>query len=585
MVQDYKLKASEGGIKLQTVIAPFWYRRSCQAILLGCLGLLGLFIANLLGLEDFYNGRLAVGWQPALLAGLAAMAAAAGALGKPSSQSVQKTAWAAYGLFILATGVTVLQTGGVDSPFMALWLLLGVFSGLFGAWALIFMALLVNGYIAYLALVTAKTEALAILALIGELPLVISYTVWRGQSGQSSEKDKAFSALAAELTQVAGKSEIVINAIADGVMAIDGRGVIDLLNPAAQQILGWTKQDALGLDYRSVLKLSNQKSEPLAPDTDPVQLVLTTNQTVATDDLVLTTNSDKKLQVSLMVSPVGSGGAGAIIVFRDITAKKTEERQQAEFISTASHEMRTPVATIEGYLGLALNPKTATIDDKAKEYLQKAQESVQHLGRLFQDLLDVSKAEDGRLNTNPVVVDIVAFTKEVTESFELSAKQKGLVLYFKPVSSSALETNRRLNPVYYALADQGQLREVLSNLIENAIKYTQTGSITVDIGGNDEAITVSVADTGIGIPPEDIPHLFQKFYRIDNSVTREIGGTGLGLYLCRRLVEAMRGRIWVKSEFGRGSTFYVQIPRLTHEEAMERLAQSGNLEAADSANA
>ncbi|RWZ77998.1 MAG: HAMP domain-containing histidine kinase, partial [Candidatus Chaera renei] len=255
------------------------------------------------------------------------------------------------------------------------------------------------------------------------------------------------------------------------------------------------------------------------------------------------------------------------------------------FISTASHEMRTPVATIEGYLGLALNPKTATIDDKAKEYLQKAKESVQHLGRLFQDLLDVSKAEDGRLNTNPVVVDIVAFTKEVTESFELSAKQKGLVLYFKPVSSSALETNRRLNPVYYALADQGQLREVLSNLIENAIKYTQTGSITVDIGGNDEAITVSVADTGIGIPPEDIPHLFQKFYRIDNSVTREIGGTGLGLYLCRRLVEAMRGRIWVKSEFGRGSTFYVQIPRLTHEEAMERLAQSGNLEAADSANA
>ncbi len=546
-------------------------------MLLGSLTLLGLFAVNLLGLEDFYGGRLAVGWQPAILALLAFLAASAGVFGRLSDTLVKKAAWASYGLFIVATGLIVVQTGGVDSPFMALWLLLGIFSGLFGAWALILMAVLVNGYLAYLALVTAKTEAVTILTLIGELPLIISYIVWRGQGGQNSAKDRAFSALTAELTQIASKSEIVINAIADGVMAVNGRGVIELINPAAQQILGWAKQDAINLDYRSVLKLNDEKGDGLTDETDPVQRVLTTNQTVSSDNLTLTTGSGKKMQLSLMVSPVGSGGSGAIIVFRDITAKKAEERQQAEFISTASHEMRTPVAAIEGYLGLALNPQTASVDEKARTYLQKAHESAQNLGRLFQDLLDVSKAEDGRLNSNPTVVDVVAFTKELTATFEINAKQKGLMLFFKPVSSSALETNRRLNPVYYALADQGQLREVLSNLLENAIKYTKTGSIVVDIGGDDDTVVISVTDTGIGIPPEDIPHLFQKFYRIDNSDTREIGGTGLGLYLCRRLVEAMHGRIWVESELGRGSRFFVQIPRLSHEEAMERLAQSENV--------
>src|SRR5690606_7203888 len=109
------------------------------------------------------------------------------------------------------------------------------------------------------------------------------------------------------------------------------------------------------------------------------------------------THSGKKLLISLVVSPVGQIGSGAIIVFRDITKEKAEEREQAEFISTASHEMRTPVASIEGYLGLTLNPATAQIDEKARDFITKAHESAQHLGRLFQGLLDVTKADDGRI--------------------------------------------------------------------------------------------------------------------------------------------------------------------------------------------
>jgi PAS domain S-box-containing protein len=407
--------------------------------------------------------------------------------------------------------------------------------------------------------------------------VLISYFIWHSKGTHEDAKDKAFSALAAELSEVADKSKVVINAIADGVVAIDSSGTIQLINPAAQAALGWSQNDALTLDYKSVLKLGNQKGEPFEDAANPVQQVLATNQTIVNNDATITTNSGKQVMVSLVISPAGSHGSGAIVVFRDITQQKAEERQQGEFISTASHEMRTPVASIEGYLGLALNPQTAAIDDKARQYLTKAHESAQHLGRLFQDLLDITKIEDGRITNNPGIVDVVAFAADVVAGFEVKAKEKGLILLFKPGTSGdspAADISKRLSPVFYISADIDHLREVLSNLVDNGIKYTPEGSVTVDVAGDDKSVTISIHDSGIGIPREDVGHLFQKFYRVDNSATREIGGTGLGLYLCRRLVESMDGKIWVESEFGKGSTFFIQFNRVSHEEAVAQMEAS-----------
>jgi signal transduction histidine kinase len=215
----------------------------------------------------------------------------------------------------------------------------------------------------------------------------------------------------------------------------------------------------------------------------------------------LITNSGRKLLLSVLVSPVGHQGAGAIIVFRDITKEKTEEREMAEFISTASHEMRTPVATIEGYLALAVNPQTASIDEKARLYITKAQESVGHLGELFQDLLDISRVDDGRLKNNPKIVETVAFVDELVANFMNKAKEKGLVLLYKPTVQT--EAIRKLSQVLYVNADNNHLREVVSNLIENAVKYTKQGNVTVDVTSpNQEKVLISVHDTGIGIPPE-----------------------------------------------------------------------------------
>jgi PAS domain S-box-containing protein len=478
-----------------------------------------------------------------------------------------------YLLLAATTAGLIITTGGIGSIFIALWMLIAVFAGLFGVWGLLPI------FIAACAFVASEyikgqlsTEVVVVAVFAGLLPLIASFIIWHNKTGriEGEGTDKAYKNLATELSEVASKSEVVINAIGDGVVAIDAQGIIQLINPAAQAIIGWGKQDALALSYKSVLQLVNMKNEPVDPSLDPVQRVLNNNQEIRSNDLTLITKNGKKIMTSLVVSPVGETGAGAIIVFRDITKEKAEEREQAEFISTASHEMRTPVASIEGYLGLALNPNTATIDEKARDFIMKAHESAQHLGSLFQDLLDVSKAEDGRLANNPKVVDIMAYTHDILQGLQQKATDKGLRLIFKPNPDDG---SKHMTPVYNINVDNDHVREVIDNLTENAIKYTPSGEVVVDITGTDDKVVISVTDSGIGIPTEDIPHLFQKFYRVNNTETNQIGGTGLGLYLCRRLAETMGGRIWLESEYKKGSTFYLELPRIDNQQAAQLIEQ------------
>ena len=560
-------------------LTRFWHRRICEATLLVSAIVVALYFwAYFASDVKSISGALLVNDTAAILAGATAIISFISYLWAPKKYTLY-TALLIYGLLVATTALLVLNTGGTTSPFIALWMITAVFAGIFGIWGILPMLALVNAYLAleYLSAGSISRETIVTVVLAGELPLIVSFMIWHRKSTNESGKDRAYRDLANELSEVASKSEVVINAIADGVIAIDNKGIIQLINPAAQRILGWDKRDAMTLNYKSVLSLLDKSGAELTAANDPVQHVLGDNQSQRTNDLTLATKSGKKLFISLVASPIGQIGSGVILVFRDITKEKAEEREQAEFISTASHEMRTPVASIEGYLGLTLNPATAQIDDKARDFITKAHESAQHLGRLFQDLLDVSKAEDGRLSNNPKVVDVVAYLHDVVEGLRPKAEEKGLRMLYKPLpDDSASQVNeRRLTPVFYVNLDNDHLREVVANLVENAIKYTPQGDVVIDINGDDEHVVVSIADSGIGIPAEDMPHLFQKFYRVDNSDTREIGGTGLGLYLCRRLAETMGGRIWADSEYKKGSTFYLELPRISHEDATRMIEQAG----------
>lgn len=487
-----------------------------------------------------------------------------------------------FPVHFLLSGATIMliyATGSLVSVFFPLWMIIALGAQLASTWSTIGLAIIGN-LIAIPALLSGDITSYTILTLVLiNAPLLIGLAGFARYNTSHERQhiepiDRSKPHESTKLSRYALQSEGIANAIGDGVIMIDTEGIIRFLNPAGAQILGWSQQDSVNLHYKSILKLFTENGDPIPDTADPVQQTMTSGSEHRSTILLAETQAGKKRNIGIVITPVDNKKTGVIVAFRDITKEKQEEHQQAEFISTASHEMRTPVASIEGYLGLALNPATATIDAKARDYITKAHESAQHLGRLFQDLLDVSKAEDGRLSNNPVVLDMGEYVGSIVEGLQSKATAKGLTLQFAP-SVSAEDEDRRINPVYFAHLDKDHVRELVSNLTENAIKYTPSGSVTVDITGTADKLVISVTDSGIGIPAEDIPHLFQKFYRVDNTDTREIGGTGLGLYLCRRLAETMSGRIWAESTYKKGSTFFVELPRLSGEQArlLEQQAQ------------
>ena len=558
----------KGGIYFKPhAISRFWLRRLCEVALLSCFTIILLYA---------WARFIPTGYQ--LPIGLSVSDLAAGVAGIGSLIVLILCFWlprkyeTGIGIFVYLLTVavattTIITSGGVVSPFLVMWIIVAIFAGFFGAIILGIMGLLVILQI----VATSVQQGINVQFIIGYLffgflPLIFSLVLWI----RRQKTDDNTSNLENRLSAVESKSDVVINAIDDGVLAISKDGNIELINPSAQQIIGWDQGDALGLNWKSVLKLVTSDGKDVEDLENPIAQSLSKNQPTHNDKLFLLTSSEKRILVSIVSSPVGTDGEGIIVVFRDITKEKAEEREQAEFISTASHEMRTPVASIEGYLGLALNPATAHIDEKARDFITKAHESAQHLGRLFQDLLDISKVEDGRMKNNPKVINVNEFLKDIFDGLATKASEKQLNYIFMPdIIDEGKE--KSLQPIFYANIDPDHFREVVSNLIENAIKYTPSGEVVVNVTGDDKQISVSVKDSGIGIPAEDIPHLFQKFYRVDNSDTREIGGTGLGLYLSRRLAEAMSGNLRVESKYKEGSTFYLEIPRMNSSEAKQRL--------------
>lgn len=382
------------------------------------------------------------------------------------------------------------------------------------------------------------------------------------------------------------RAKIVIDNISDGITFIDANGIIHLFNPAAEQLLAWSEAETLQLNYKTIFRFVNSASQPISDAENPITRALSSNKPQTSDSFHLLTHSEQKVSVSIKVTPITAQDGnmtindGVIVVFRDITRERAEQNAQTDFISTASHEMRTPVAIIEGYLGMILNPETATIDNRARMYAQKAHDSVKRLGRLFQDLLDVTKADDHRIDNNPCLLDAKLVAKQVVQDFAGKAAAKGLTLQFNDTDTGSSHGERVLAPPAIICADLDQLNEILDNIIENAIKYTKQGGVKVSVDVDSNRVRFTVTDTGIGIPEEDVPHLFQKFYRVDNSQTREIGGTGLGLYLIKRLADNIGGTVGVKSVYGQGSTFWLELDNLTREQAIQKAREIQSRQAA-----
>ena len=401
----------------------------------------------------------------------------------------------------------------------------------------------------------------------------------KGPSAQAGANSAGGAVAGAESAEIL--ANLVLNTIDSGVIIVLPTGVIEYINPAAVSLLGGQMaQNFLGAKIEDILKLENGQGVAIPAQNNLVFYAVNNGQNYTTREYFLVNLQGQKKPVAFKIITAHSPKNERIVTFYDITSELEAESEQTEFISTASHEMRTPVASIEGYLGLALNPKTATIDERAKKYLEEAHKSSQHLGKLFRDLLDVTKLDDKRIKAHPLPIEVTSTVRSIAEGQIPKMSEKNIHFTFGSSSSANMNGGRVINQEVFAAVDVDFLREIINNLIENAIKYTNNGGgIWVNVRGDGDRVLINVTDTGIGISPEDSKHVFQKFYRADNSETRTIGGTGLGLYIVKERVEAMSGSTWVESTFGEGSTFYVAFPRLTYEEYLRRKQIEANTQA------
>jgi PAS domain S-box-containing protein len=344
-------------------------------------------------------------------------------------------------------------------------------------------------------------------------------------------------------------TEAVIRSVAEGLVVVDARGKVVMMNPAAEKLLGVSKKDKIGKSL-----YDNLKEEQL------ISLVKDSRDKEGKEiELISPQDETKKtLRASTAVVENENGQTvGMVSVLSDITKQKELDRMKTNFVSSVSHELRTPLVAIDKSLSLVMNKSAGDLSETQERFLSIAERNLKRLNILVNDLLDLSKLEAGKvgLRVEPASID-----KIITDSVET-------LNTWAQTKSITINTEFQQDLPKLSL-DAARINQVLNNLIGNAIKFTpQEGIITVranlDPSGN--AIEVSVADNGIGISPKDLPRVFEKFYQSGERVSTDINGTGIGLTISKEIVELHGGKIWAESERDKGAKFIFTLPLTSKE--------------------
>ena len=345
---------------------------------------------------------------------------------------------------------------------------------------------------------------------------------------------------------IADKSrlEAVFLSMFDGVMVIDQSGGIVLMNQSLKEFL---QVDSTVTGKKPLEVIRNIDIQELA------QRVLTSHSRLESREITLLLPEERVLLAH--ATPVLRADTidGAVLVFHDITGLRRLEKVRRDFVANVSHELRTPVSTIRGYAETLLE---GALEDKAhaREFLRIIYDDAERLTKLINDLLDLSRVESGKMKLTLEECSLEAVIDRVLTGMNKEAGKNSVTL--------KKDVPPRLARIRI---DEAAIAQVLFNLVENAIKYNNAGgSVTISARETDRGVEVSVADTGIGIPQEDIPRIFERFYRVDKARSRELGGTGLGLSIVKHLIQAHKGEVWVKSTLGEGSTFSFSLPKAHH---------------------
>jgi len=334
------------------------------------------------------------------------------------------------------------------------------------------------------------------------------------------------------------QQQVLFNSMLEGLLLLDRNRKIYLANRAFKNLFG------LKIELRGKTVMEALRVHELADLVERAEV----EKQVLDYELKLPDLSERWLQVNAAVITNSAGEReGTILVFHDLTRLKQLERTRQEFVANVSHELRTPLSLIKGYVETLLDG--ARSDPAiAERFLKIIERNTQRLDLLIQDLLTISALESERIKLNLQPVQLRPLVEKVFTDLKPPADNKNIDLVTQL-------------PELIANADANRLEQVLANLVDNAIKYGRAQGKVI-VGGkklDDSKLEIFVQDDGPGIPPESLDRVFERFYRVDKARSRDQGGTGLGLSIVKHIVQAHGGEVWVKSELGKGATFFFTL--------------------------
>ena len=350
--------------------------------------------------------------------------------------------------------------------------------------------------------------------------------------------------------------QLILESVGDGIYGIDLEGRLSFINQAGAVALGYTPEQLTGRDLHEVIHYSHADGTPYSKSTDPILQALRRSESIRMHDEVFWRNDGTAFPVEYSANPLLENGmiSGMVVAFQDISDRRRLERMKDEFISTVSHELRTPLTSLRASLGLISSGTLDKRPEKQRQMVDMAIGNSDRLIRLVNDILDFEKVQKGKLSFDRqplVAIDLLRRAADVAYA----------------AASLANITVRIDGPSVRVMADEERILQVLNELVTNAIKFSAPDS-TIRLsarprGGDEEAspeVCFTVEDQGRGIAPEKLDRIFERFLQGDASDSRALGGTGLGLALCRSIVEQQGGRIWAESALGRGSRFRFTLP-------------------------
>lgn len=346
------------------------------------------------------------------------------------------------------------------------------------------------------------------------------------------------------------RNEAILSSIGDGVIVVSDKGDVIFANEQALIMLGSPRENLIGTHLLHAISIFDEKTE-LPLEKHPMQASLLNGQKVSTN-LYFMRKDGSKFPVAVTTSPVLLQGSliGGVLVFRDITHEKDVDRMKTEFISLASHQLRTPLSAMKWYSELLLSKDVGELSEEQAKILNKIYISNERMIDLVNTLLNISRIESGRIIIDPRPTNLKKLLEEVLSELAPKIQKKKQVI--------VLSAHPSLPEIKI---DPSLVRHVYLNLLTNASKYSpETGEIHILISKSQDSLISQITDNGIGIPAAQQPKVFQKFFRATNVSRVETDGSGLGLYLVRAIVEASGGKIWYKSEEGKGTTFWFSLP-------------------------